>query len=210
MKNLSQRQARTKRPLAPHVEGGRRGETMADRYRVADAETRAFLQLLRRKPPPKIDGLLKLMNEVPKEFAKDEQRLLTESEAGQQLGRAIVQCQGIRAKIKAKRNEPVREGEMEARKKEIKEGTEKYIDCITYLACNTRWKNYTRCWTALNEMDPSQLREMQAQGGIEVFCQSERQSLERCVGNLVSGAVRASDASPFIDSELENEHSSFQ
>jgi len=177
-----------------------------DRYGVADAETRAFLQLIRSKPPPKIDGLLMLIKEVPKQYAQDEQRLLTGSDAGQQLGRAIVRCQGLKARVRAKSNESVPEGQLEARKKEIKEGTEKYIDCLTYSACTARWKNYTQCWTGLTKMSPDELRRLQ-EGGIETFCQSERQSLERCVGNLVSGAVRAADASSIVEAELNSERS---
>src|SRR3569832_811956 len=72
-----------------------------DAQSAAAAETQAFLELVRRKPPATIDGLLNLVSDLRKDrFTERELKRMGESPSGQRLAAAIRQCEGLRHKIK--------------------------------------------------------------------------------------------------------------
>ena len=69
----------------------------------------AYWELVNRKPPANIDGLLSLVSDLRKEnkdilydYSELEKRRLTQSEAGQRLARAVRECEGLRQQWKQK------------------------------------------------------------------------------------------------------------
>lgn len=160
-----------------------------DKASSAAAETQAFAQLLQRKPPAKLDGLLNLVTDLKKgSYSKEEQKVMAESIPGRTLAVALRKCEGLKQKA---REASTLEDREKARRL-AKESSIKYLDCLAYATCQDRWKQYTQCWTSLSGLSSEQLRYLQ-RVGLGVACVQERHALERCVGGLVSETVRSSD-----------------
>lgn len=173
------------------------GMTKDSNSAVAD-ETQAFLQLLQQKPPANLEGFLHLVGDMRRErFTVHEQRLMAESDSGQALAGALVRCEGL----KQKANEAASLKGDNAREA-VKESTIKYVDCLSYVSCPDRWKQYTQCWTKLSDMPVDDLKKLK-EVGFEVACRNERHALESCVGNHVTRTVRASEDG-FYATEVED------
>lgn len=160
------------------------------------AEHQAFLQLLKAKPPAKTDGLFGLVSELKNDqYTNDEQQIMAADAAGQRLARSLSKCEGLKQKAREYG------GDDDKSKQVRKEAAYKYVDCLSYMSCPVRWKEYTSCWTNLSKLGSAQLNDLRSKGGLEVVCQKERHALERCVGHLVAETVRAADATyaDFID-----------
>lgn len=161
------------------------------------------------KPPANVDGLLQFVRDVPGYFSVEEQREIAASVEGQILAQSIVRCGGLsknladaRAKLQqlaANENAPTRE-EIAQLKRDVFMKKVKYIDCLAYMTCPERWKRYAGCWEkSVGRLSPSELQSWRQQGALELVCRSERESLERCVGDLVSSAIQAGDCSSPVD-----------
>jgi hypothetical protein len=74
----------------------------------------------------------------------------------------------------------------------LQQATLKYLDCLSYHACPSRWGLYTACWTSLGNLTSADASALLQSGGAgwEILCQKERKDLERCVGHHVSSTVR--------------------
>lgn len=155
------------------------------------AETQAFLQLLRRKPPAKVDGVLHLLSDMSQGdvYNDEKRRIMATTDCGRRLANALVKCEGLKGTAK---KEAELSKDPETAKQIIQEGRAKYIDCLSYVSCPARWKQYTQCWSDLTNLNLPQLDQLRANGGFDVICRNERHALERCVGNLVSCTVGAS------------------
>lgn len=156
------------------------------------AESQAFLQLIQRKPPAKVDGFLHLVTGMQREdFTVAEQKAMAESESGQYLAQALRRCEPLRQKA-TKDASNVEDPE---RAKKIRaDATLKFIDCLSYVACTEKWKQYTECWSRLGGLDLSELQALKERGSLDSICYAERHALETCVGNLVTNTVQASDS----------------
>jgi len=185
---------------------------------VGEAQ-QAFLHLVSRKPPARIEGLLQLARDTQlgRYSAEEMERMTSQenSDAGRRLSTALARCEGMKQKMQREQRllkaameqasnpqQPQQQQhQQQARKAQIvkmKDATIQYVDCLSYMSCPERWKQYTQCWTDLSSLPLPQLREIsnsvRQQGvGFEIFCHKERHALERCVGNLVSEAVRSAD-----------------
>jgi len=175
--------------------------------RPTPSETQAFLQLIQRKPPAKIDGLLHFVADMRHDrYTSDEQRLMRETQSGRLLARALTKCEGLKEKAREESSSALKTQNVKSIQG-AEESILKYLDCLAFMTCRDRWIQYTQCWTNLSSLPLAQPKGMHSTGGFEMLCQKERHALERCVGNLVSETVRAS-ASGEADRELEdfNDH----
>jgi hypothetical protein len=153
------------------------------------------LQISKIKPPASVAGLLKFMVDGSKHFTKEEQLLISQSEAGHCMATAIAKCRGVRGEmVKARSELSASHGSDETLRIRHQMQAIKYSECLGFHTCTERWKQYTACWSSLARVPLEDLKEINEQGALPLLCQSERQSLERCVGNLVSSAARAGAA----------------
>ncbi|GAX20279.1 hypothetical protein FisN_6Hh230 [Fistulifera solaris] len=136
----------------------------------------------RNKPPPKIDGMVHLANNRPS-FTDEERQRMLQSVEGQWLARAMKRCEGHERAIREARAEWLKQRDNSQKRTQLEEERHKYIECLTYVTCPEGWRQYSQCWSQ-SLTYPSTLPP-------EAVCQYERLSLELCVGNVVSGAVRA-------------------
>jgi hypothetical protein len=156
------------------------------------AEEQQLMQISKRKPPATVAGLLKFMEDGGKHFNKEEQSLISQSEPGLRLATAIAKCRGVRGEmVQARKELSASDGSDQTLRIRDQMQKMKYSECLGYHTCPERWKQYTQCWSNLSRIPLEDLKEINEQGALPLLCQSERQSLERCVGSVVSGAVRA-------------------
>lgn len=164
-----------------------------------------FLHSAQMKPPPKVDGLLYFVNDLPVRFSREERKVMSKSEAGRVLAQSIIRCEGLSKQMKDARKKllEITRDETTHTKKEITHLKRnaimekvKYIECLAYITCPERWKQYSICWhETVGRLSPTELLTLREQGALELACQAERKSLESDVGNLVSSAVLAGDLS---------------
>ena len=110
----------------------------------------------------------------------------------ERLARAVIRCAGIHKQLQKAREEWELDKENKSKMAKVEVERYKHLDCLTYMACPGRWKYYAQCWKI--HVQNMQQFPMLQQVGPEFACQYERQILlEQCVGNLVSGQVRAAE-----------------
>lgn len=112
------------------------------------------------------------------------------SEEGQLLARALARCEGHEKAIREARSDWLKNRDNKAKLSKLNEERNKYVECLTFVTCHSGWKQYSQCWSSLSNLNVEQLKQLRSLGP-EAACQYERQSLELCVGNVVSGALRA-------------------
>ena len=157
--------------------------------------------------PPAGGGLLQFEKDAFEYYTLEEQKALWRSAAGQQIGHALHRCEGhskqwldARRKFEqqaklAKNNANVQETEFRALKRDAVMKKLKYVDCLAYMVCPKEWNVYTRCWVqTVGNMSQNELSSYKEQGALGLICRAPKDSLERCVGELVSGAVQAGDS----------------
>lgn len=156
------------------------------------AEEQQLMQLSKRKPPASIAGLMKFMDDGANHFNKEEQLLISQSESGCRLANAIRKCRGVREEmVQARKELSASDGSDQTLRIRHQMQKIRYSECLSFHTCPERWKQYSKCWSNLSRIPLEELKEINEQGALPLLCQSERQSLERCVGNHVSGAARA-------------------
>jgi hypothetical protein len=173
------------------------------------------------KPPANVSGLVYFIKDVSTCFSVEEQSSIAKSAPGNKLKQSFDRCVGhskqlndARAQLKRKLREmsgttPTNTTILEANtddswkeeintmKRKIQVEEMKYIDCLTYMTCPDQWKQYTKCWdNSMRALTPDELQDYKNDGTINLICRSERVSIERCVGSLVSNAIMAGDVSP--------------
>lgn len=156
------------------------------------------------KPPAKIDGLLQFKKDLPGQFTLEEQAAIWRSEAGQLVRNALFRCEGhskqwmdARQKLKElveSGGDPKSQQVLKMRRETILKKL-KYVDCLAYMMSKQQWNQYTMCWVqTVGNLSPNELRNYKEQGALEMICRTQRDSLEREVGSLVSRAVEAGDS----------------
>jgi hypothetical protein len=135
------------------------------------------------------------MDDGANHFNKEEQLLISQSESGRRLATAISKCRGVRGEmVQARKELSASDGSDQTLRIRHQMQKMKYSECLSFHTCPERWKEYTQCWSNLSRIPLEELKEINEEGALPLLCQSERQSLERCVGNHVSGAARAGAA----------------
>ena len=138
------------------------------------------------KPEPDVEGLVSLVDDVPQLYSRSEQKALSELKAGSRISRAIVTCEKINPSSYVPDS-----GDSELKKKRY---LSLYRDCLARAVCEERWKTYTQCWYgSITELGVDGLRRLQRENALRSICHLQRKSLERCVGQSVSAAIRESD-----------------
>jgi hypothetical protein len=154
-------------------------------------EEQKLLEISKRKPPANVSGLMKFMSDG-QHFTREEQMLQVHSIAVQRLAASIAKCKGIRGELQqARKAVEAPTGQDENLRIKHQMHKIKYAECLAYHTCPTRWQLYSTCWSNLSRVPLQDLKVISEARQLPLLCQSERQSLERCVGSLVSGAVRA-------------------
>ena len=161
-------------------------------HRASPAEVNALLELIKLKPPPKVDGLVAFTADLRTQYAPEERTAILESSSGAKLLEALGRCDGINKQMRQMRNEWMNDRDNKVKRNKLREFKVKYVECLTYIACPMRWKGYTQCWSNLSRLNMEELQRIQ-DFGPELACKYERQLVEQCVGSLVAGAIRAAD-----------------
>jgi len=168
------------------------------------------------KPPAKIDGLLQFKKDVTKYFTLEEHAALWASSAGQVIQEALHRCEGhSRQWIDARQNfnelvdsipveeRQARSQEMLGLRRDLIMKKMKYVDCLAYMTSKQKWSQYTTCWVqTVGNMTQTDFRRYKEQGGMEMICHTQRDALERDVGEMVSSAVQAGDSVAVEESNL--------
>lgn len=163
--------------------------------------------LIAHLPPecrPKVDSLMHLIINFDNDecFDQEERQQLRDSDVGNELLGILQRCNDPRANTMAS---------MKLLEDEADDSSEKVHSmnllrlqtCVLRASCCfDRVQKYEQCWTNIS-------RRMIAQGRRELeisksTCQSERQALERCAGNLVARSVReaiAMEDSSILDND---------
>lgn len=157
------------------------------------AET-ALVDIIKQKPPPKIDGWMHLATDQRMHFTDDERRSAFQSDEGQLFARAMTRCQGHEHAIREARSEWLKHRDNKTKRLRLEQERNKYVECLTFVACPNSWHQYSQCWSSLHNLNVEQMQQLRSLGP-EVACQYERQSLERCVGAVVAGVLRAAVSS---------------
>jgi hypothetical protein len=154
-------------------------------------------KLLDLRPPASVEGLLQFVRDVPDHYSVEEQRLLSESNSGSRLSRAIVMCEKYKPNDSAMSvdgRSTIAHGEAVKNLNETK--VTKYTDCLSHAACQERWRVYSTCWARdVHQLDSNVVRNLHTDRVLESLCQLERQSLERCIGGIVTNTAQLSEAS---------------
>lgn len=144
---------------------------------------------------PKVDALSHLILHIDDSFDRKAQLQMRLSEVGEELAKVFSQCENsrLRTMICKRRLE-------QSSAKQDRQSYEQNLvgmqECLLNTACPERMRQFMTCWTTV---DPSAVKHMKDHGLVRYICQSERQALERCGGQLVARSVRAADEDPFDD-----------
>lgn len=151
-----------------------------------------MLQLIKSKPPPKVDGLVSFTADLRTQYTPEERNAILESPQGHRIAEALGRCEGVNKQMRKIRNDWMQDRENKGLRKKLAEEKIKYIECLTYIACPSRWKMYSQCWSNLNQLDINHLRRLE-HFGPDLACKYERQILEQCIGSLVASSIEAAD-----------------
>lgn len=153
---------------------------------------------------PKVDALVHLILNIDSDkcFDPDERRQLRNSNVGNDLVQILQQCRDYRETFLASKKLLEQQTSTEQVSRAAKQAHEhRLLDlqtCLMRASCPMRMQLFQKC---LAGVDQNMLRKFRNHHGLSRFiCQSERQSLERCTGNLVSQSVRAAIEDPFEES----------
>jgi hypothetical protein len=159
------------------------------------------------KPVAKIDGLLQFMKDVPSRMSLEEQRAMSASQAGRVLMGAVVRCERhskemreARAKLQQSSSESSAptSTKISSLKRAAFLTRRKYMDCLSYMTCPERWKQYKNCWDEnVGSLTLDELQIWHDQGVLDLVCGQERAALERGVGGIVSSAVQAAASASY-------------
>lgn len=161
-------------------------------YCFSDAVINTNQNSIMAVPPIQIDGLLKLVSDGKHLFSKEEMQMMARSKNGVEIGKAISQCRGIRSKLQEAQkrlyqdpNDPNLRGSLNAE-------SSKYRQCLSYVSCREDYSRYLSCSrNALQSLQRAEGRSEHVSDSINFYCAADRESVERCVGRLVSGTVKA-------------------
>jgi hypothetical protein len=145
-------------------------------------------------PPPSIDGINRLVLEARNILSVEEQNNLAQCNAGHRIGRAVVKCQKMKRQLQSS------EATGNSDDTKINDQTKRkiatiYNECVSQATCPVRYEAYDTCWRSYVQSARHHDSTSSSSEGLTDQCRSQRLSLERCMGNLVSEAIDNSDRS---------------
>jgi hypothetical protein len=132
-------------------------------------------------------------------FDPDEKRQLRNSHLGDELMRILLQCREYRANLVSSKA-LVEQQSTKATKQRSAESLLDFQTCLMRTSCPVPFRHYQECMANVDERVLQRVRDHPGLG--RFICHPQRQSLERCTGNLVSQSVRAAVEDPFEDDYL--------
>lgn len=137
---------------------------------------------------PNVESLLRLQIKSP--LDESEQKSLAESDVGRRLQRVLFQCRSYKDKYLVSRERYEKDKTSDDSKRQLSMDILQLQSCLASRACPRRYQAFGQCWS---QIPPELVQEFQQAGLVHYMCQAERQSIERCAGELVSQAVRQAD-----------------
>jgi hypothetical protein len=123
---------------------------------------------------------------------------LSDSDVGRHLARVFYNCRSYRGKYQSSRQQYETNKSPES-KRQLAVDLLQLQSCLSDHACPQRSRAFAMCWSSL---PPELIQEFKREGMAHYLCMSERQAIERCVGGIVSQAVRHATAE---DSEFQDD-----
>lgn len=147
--------------------------------------------LLAHLPPecrPKADSLMHLMVNIDNDvcFDQEERQKLRESDVGSELVRILQYCKETRARTMTSMK-VLEESNDEEDQKSHQMNLLRFQTCLLRTSCPSRMKKFEQCWTNVSRR---MMRDKRQYAVSRLTCQSERQALERCAGDIVAQSVR--------------------
>lgn len=142
--------------------------------------------------PPKVESLSDLIehlqsDELSESFDKNERRNLMKEKVGQHIY-AIIQNCGSHQKNLSESQKIYKKNKTEQQKEILVSDKNQYQNCLAAISCPERYRAFRACWSRL---PPNLLNEFEQHRATHLLCQSERQGVQGCAGNIVSRGVRA-------------------
>jgi len=134
-------------------------------------------------------------------FDREEREALRNSDVGKQdLVNILQNCSGPRDKTMASMKLMEQNSSDEDDRRSHEMNLLRFQTCLLRTSCPSRMKKFEQCWTRVS-------RHMMQQNKREFVvsrrtCQTERQALERCAGNLVAQSVREAMEDSFEDEDF--------
>ena len=140
---------------------------------------------------PKVDSLMQLLEpENDGGLSKDELNQLkqTDPELEAQLANVRSACQTHRNAVREYQQALQKEPRSRKTRALLARNAFMYQFCVASTACPGKIQEYIRCWS---EVPPEVTKELLQTRTDSFVCQSLRQSIQRCTGDLASKTVRA-------------------
>lgn len=162
----------------------------------------AKVSLIGHLPPecrPKVEPFIHLMVNIDSDvcFDSEEREKLRNSDIGNELMDILQYCREDRAKTLASMK-LLEDSTDEDDTKSHEMNLLRFQTCLLRKACALRMSRYEECWTKVSRR---MIREKRDIAVSRLTCQSERQALERCAGNIVSQSVREAMEDSFLDTD---------
>jgi hypothetical protein len=140
--------------------------------------------------------------ESDKYFDPDEKRQLRNSHVGDELMHILRQCREYHEKFRSNKPFVKKQTSTKTTTTATKQAShaESLLDfqtCLMRTSCPVPFQHYQECMASVDQRVLQQVRDQPGLG--RFICHSQRQSLERCTGNLVSQSVRTAIEDPFED-----------
>jgi hypothetical protein len=150
---------------------------------------------------PKVDALVHLILNIESDkcFDPDEKRQLRNSHIGDELMHVLLQCREYRANLLSSRK-LVEQTSTKATQQASAESLLDFQTCLMRTSCPIPFQHYQECIASADERVLQHVRHHPGLG--RFICHSQRQTIERCTGSLVSQSVRAAVEDPFEDDYL--------
>jgi hypothetical protein len=132
-------------------------------------------------------GALMLLRDNTCGFDKRDSKALSDSDVGRNFARVAYNCRSFAEKYRTSQIEFASNSNSADAKQQVAKDKMELQSCLAARACPRRWQAFGKCWSI---MPPELVQEFQEAGMVSFLCMSEKQAIERCVGNLVSQAVR--------------------
>lgn len=117
---------------------------------------------------------------------------------GTEIATAILNCQSNAEKLDSSR-ENAKSTKLPEWSRQAAMDELKLQECLVAQVCPRRLESFKSCWSRLRS---DKVRAAEEAGMVGLLCMTEKQAVERCVGSLVSQAVR--QATP-EDSEFDDD-----
>jgi hypothetical protein len=146
---------------------------------------------------PNIEALM-LFQQNQSVFDKSERKALSDTDVGRRFARVLYNCRSHRETYLSSREHYEKDKTSQDSKRKLAADGMQLQSCLVARVCPQRWQRFGECWS---HMPPELVQEFQQAGMAHYLCRSERQAIERCVGDFVSQSTRqaTADEAEFTD-----------